>query len=84
MVGQLSDSNSNRGDQGENNSGTQILFNHNESPEAIRALIQGALGPLPVNPVPTRVVINNIVVAKNREGRLIVTCEVSYESHRRG
>ena len=112
MVGQISgegsDSNSNRGGQGENNPNTQIFFNHSESPGthcsgqrennpntriffnhiespgAVRALIQGALDPLPVNPVPSRVVIHNIVVTKNREGRLSVTCEVDYESHRQG
>ena len=87
MVGQISgegsDSNSNRGGQGENNPNIRIFFNHSESPGAVRALIQGALEPLPVDPAPSRVVIHNIVVPKNREGRLSTTCKVSYESHAR-
>ena len=41
----------------------QILSdNHNIDPAIIRSLIQTALNPLPVEPIPSRVVISNIVI----------------------
>ena len=53
-----------------------ITNNHGISPRALRELIKGSLDPLLVDPVPSRVVIEDIVVKKDEEGVLSISCEV--------
>ena len=85
MVGNLTGGNdrennqSNRGDQNQNRR-VRIPYNHNESEEAIRRLIQGALTPLPVNPVPNTIIIRNIEIFREPEGTLTIQCQVRFES----
>ena len=88
MVGNLFGGNnrdndqSNRGDQN-NGARVRIPYNHNESEEAIRRLIQGALTPLPVNPVPETIIIRNIEIIREPEGTLTINCQVRFESSQR-
>ena len=85
MVGNLTGGNdrennqSNRGDQNQNRR-VRIPYNHSESEEAIRRLIQGALTPLPVNPVPNTIIIRNIEIFREPEGTLTIQCQVRFES----
>ena len=91
MVGNLFGGNnrdndqSNRGDQNNeaNNRRVRIPYNHNESEETIRRLIQGALTPLPANPVPDTVIIRNIEIFREPEGTLTINCQVRFESSQR-
>ena len=57
----------------------RIISNHGINPQSLRELIKGALDPLPVDPVPSRIVINNIVITKDEEGGLAFQCEVFFE-----
>ena len=57
---------------------TRITHNHNLRHEVVRELIQGALNPLVVDPIPTEVNIRNIRVTRDPEGRLEIACEVSF------
>ena len=89
MVGNLIGGNnrnndqSNRGDQNNaaDNNRVRIPYNHNESEEIIRRLIQGALTPLPVNPVPDTIIIRNIEIYREPEGTLTINCQVRFESN---
>ena len=57
----------------------RVTSNHGIDCQALRELIKGALDPLPVDPVPSRIVINNIVITRNEEGGLAFQCEVFFE-----
>ena len=57
----------------------RLIRNHEANPQAIKDLIKGSLQPLHTDPIPTRIVLNDIVVTKDREGRLALTCNVLYE-----
>ena len=91
MVGNLSRENNQdpgRRDQSSGNSrnqgdGIRVERNHNIDHNTIRRLIQGSLGPLIVDPVPTSVRIYNIVITKDNRDRLDIHCDVSYETVRR-
>ena len=76
MVSNLSDS----GDRSEQQEPNRVFVNHNIEPDTIRNLIKEALGPLPIDPVPTRIVLDNIVVTKSSEGNLGLSCDVYFES----
>ena len=54
----------------------QLTDHHNIDPEILRDKIKGALDPLLVDPVPTRIIIDNIIITKDEKGSLTVTCEV--------
>ena len=77
--------NSDRSDQAQGNQGadthTRVRSNHSVSHHAIRRLIQDALDPLLVDPVPTEVQIRNIRITQDPRGNLEISCEVSF-SHR--
>ena len=66
------------GQVGQNQSILILSSDHNISPTTIRRIIQDSLNPLPVNPIPTTVVISNIVITRNQRGELGICCEVSY------
>ena len=74
MVGQLSDS--------KNHSkhpvpvAVRLTKDHNIQPQTIRELIKGALDPLVVDPIPSRIVINDIAITNDGEGRLSIECRV--------
>ena len=76
-------SNSNRGGQ-DNRGGShrvvRLVANHNTSHDSIRRLIQEALDPLVVDPVPHSVLIHNIVITREPSGRLAISCEVAFEA----
>ena len=57
----------------------RIISNHGINPQSLRELIKGALDPLPVDPVPSRVVIGDIVITRDGEGNLTFSCEVFFE-----
>ena len=57
----------------------RITRNHTESHSDIRELIKGALAPLVVDPVPTEVLLEDIVVTKEPGGELNITCKVYYQ-----
>ena len=78
MVGNLPnpDSTSGRGQGGQN---IRILSrDHNISFATIRSLIQGSLAPLPVDPIPSRVVIDNIRITLDERGEIAICCDVFY------
>ena len=68
-----------RDNQDDNNRAVRVLVNHNADHDNIRRLIQGALDPLIVDPVPYRVLIDNIVVTREPDGQLAIHCEVAFE-----
>ena len=84
MVGETNrphHTNSNR--VGENNSqgspiGVRLRRDHNIERETILKLIKDALEPLQTDPVPERIVINNIQIFREESGDIAITCEVSY------
>ena len=44
----------------------------------IRSLIQDALTPMPMDPVPTAITLTDIQVTLTEDGNLEITCEVAY------
>ena len=76
MVSNLSDS----GDRSEQQEPNRVFVNHNIEPDTIRNLIKEALGPLPIDPVPTRIVLDKIIVTKTLGGNLGLSCDVYSES----
>ena len=84
MVGRVPDSTSDNSDQGERGADQSIVLGrgHNIRPEVIRNIIQRALDPLVVDPIPTNVYITDIVISQDSEGRLSISCEVSYDCER--
>ena len=64
-----------------NNNHTRIRSNHSVSHQTIRRLIQDALEPLIVDPVPTEVRIRNIRITRDPENNLNISCEVLF-NHR--
>ena len=90
MVGNINASNRdnqhNSGDRDNANreQRVRIWSRHNIEPSVIRRLIQGALTPLPVDPIPEWVLIRNIIIARDETGNLSITCDVvlGTEDHR--
>ena len=82
MVGNINPSNRdnqrNSGDQDSagRDRGVRLWAQHNIDPSVIRHLIQGALAPLPVDPIPEWVLIRNIYIARDEEGTLSIGCDV--------
>ena len=58
----------------------RVTSDHMVSHNQIRELIQSAIAPLRVDPVPTSVLIHNIVITKDTQGQLTIRCDVSYET----
>ena len=79
MVGRRVGEGNNRGDQELSREGQRITSDHRISHNLIRELIQSAIGPLRVDPVPTSVFIHNIVIKTDSQGRLSIECDVSFE-----
>ena len=75
MVGKLPTPDS-TGGKGQESQDIHIL-SPNFSLAEIRRLIQGSLEPLLVDPIPTRVVIDNIKIFLDSRGELGISCEVS-------
>ena len=83
MVGGLGSGN-NPGQSSNNTSELllRVTHNHNIDPQAIRDLIKGALDLLPVDPIPTRILISDIVITRNPtnvQSPLELRCQVSYQ-----
>ena len=82
MVGNINPSNrNNQGNSGDRDSegrdrGVRLWAQHNIEPSVIRHLIQGALAPLPVDPIPEWILIRNIFIARDNTGSLSISCEV--------
>ena len=57
----------------------RVIIDHNINPLTLRNLIKNSLEPLPTDPVPTRIVINNIIITKDSTGGLALSCDVFYE-----
>ena len=57
---------------------TIISSNHNIQPDIIRRLLQNSLSQLEVDPIPTRIEISDIVISRDSNEELTITCEVSY------
>ena len=74
MVGQLTNNDNNPEPQIE-----RVVCHHNLNPQVLRDLIKRALSPLPVDPVPSRVIIDDIVITKDETGGLSFSCEVIFE-----
>ena len=67
------------GERGQGSQNIRLLSrDHNISPATIRGLIQGSLAPLPVDPIPTRVVIDNIRITLDSRGEIAICCDVFY------
>ena len=83
MVGNLRNPN----DSGDNNNQddfanqrvTRIVRNHNVNHELIRDLIKGSLDPLVVDPVPSKILIHNIVITRNSGGLVNIECDVCFQ-----
>ena len=56
--------------------GERLWGRHNIDPIVIRHLIQGALAPLPTDPIPEWVLIRNIFIARDQGGNLSISCDV--------
>ena len=56
---------------------TVITQSHNIPSDKIRNLIQGSLDLLSVDPIPTRVVVDDIKVFLDSRGELGISCEVT-------
>ena len=67
-------------DQNRQDRGVRIVRNHNSDHGLIRELLKQALDPLIVDPIPSRVVLNNIDIRKTVEGDLSISCQVYFES----
>ena len=82
MVGNLSGNNipGDRSDQNEPRAPrvTRIIRNHNINHDRIKDLIKGSLDPLVVDPVPTKILISNIVITRTAEGVIDISCDVAY------
>ena len=52
--------------------------NHNERPATIIELLKGSLEAVPVDPIPTEITISNIVISRDSQGGLTITCNVTY------
>ena len=66
--------------QSDNLGEERVQANHSSSHDRIRQLIQGALDPLRVDPVPDHIYIRNILVTRNARGELSISCAVAYET----
>ena len=73
--------NGNRGNQANpvNEIPVRIVANHNFDHNRIRELIQGSLDPIPVDPIPTNIIIRDIVITHSRERGLVISCHVLFE-----
>ena len=83
MVSNLNRSNNSKApndDQNRQDRGVRIVRNHNSDHGLIRELLKQALDPLIVDPIPSRVVLNNIDIRKTVEGDLSISCQVYFES----
>ena len=83
MVSNLNRSNNSEApndDQNQQDRGVRIVRNHNSDHGLIRELLKQALDPLIVDPIPSRVVLNNIDIRKTVEGDLSISCQVYFES----
>ena len=68
-----------RDNRGGGHRAVRLVVDHNTSHESIRRLIQGALNPLVVDPIPQSVLIHNIVITRELDGQLAISCEVAFE-----
>ena len=85
MVGNINrpDSSGNRDSEPRRERVTQRLTsNHNVDSNAIRRLIQDSLTPMVLDPIPTQILIRDIIVTRDERGLLDITCEVLYEVRR--
>ena len=68
-----------------NPSESEILReNHYETPETIIRLLKGALDPIIVDPIPSNITLSDIVISRDSQGGLTITCNVSYEIEEQG
>ena len=58
---------------------TRIVRNHNINHSLIRDLIKGALDPLVVDPVPSKVLISNIEITRDLNGLVSIECDVTFQ-----
>ena len=83
MVGNLRNSgntDSNReGSEPSQAGNIRLLRGHNTSHSVLRDLIKEALSPLVVDPVPTDVLIRDIVITRSASGALEISCMVCYD-----
>ena len=80
MVGNLSGNNipGDRSDQNEPPRVTRIIRNHSINHNRLKDLIKGSLDPLVVDPVPSKILISNIVITRTTEGVIDISCDVAY------
>ena len=81
MVGNLSNQD-NQGDRNNQNGFvrvTRIVRNHNINHNLLRDLIKSSLDPMIVDPVPTKIIISDIVITRNSNGLVSIECDVSFE-----
>ena len=80
MVGNLSGNNipGDRSDQNEPPRVTRIIRNHSITHNRLKDLIKGSLDPLVVDPVPSKILISNIVITRTTEGVIDISCDVAY------
>ena len=57
----------------------RLTRNHNFPAQRIRQLIQDALVPLPTDPIPSTILINNIVITQIDTDNIEITCDVLFE-----
>ena len=82
MVSNLSNRNNagDRSDQNEPESPrvTRIIRNHNINHGIVKDLIKGSLDPLIVDPIPSKILISDIVITRSSEGVIDINCDVSF------
>ena len=86
MVGNIDrpDSSGDRDQQGPSERPAErITENHNIDSNIIRRLIQDSLTPLRVDPVPTQILIRDIVITRDDRGLINIDCEVQFEVRNR-
>ena len=66
--------------EGENNRGEILNSGHNIDSRQIKNLIKSSLEPLPTDPIPKRIVIDNIEITRDQRRTISINCAVFYET----
>ena len=66
--------------EGDNNRREILSSGHNIDSRQIKNLIKSSLEPLPTDPIPTRIVIDNIEISRDQRRTISINCSVFYET----
>ena len=55
-----------------------LSSNHDINPDYIRRLLRDSLSQLEVDPIPSEIIISDIVITRDSNRKLAIPCEISY------